>query len=188
MTRSIHPAKTTALAAAALGEHAGAARAELFERVLGRVHRYFFRVVGDRDQAEECAQETLLALERSLHEARYEAGRSFNTWIFLKAHQVYVAWCRRRARDARPLPAHLERGSAEDARQDVERRLDARALLAAIAAELGAETLETFVLRYEGGLTLEQVADATGCERRTVSRRLARAHELIQARLGGGAA
>lgn len=96
-----HAPETTELAAAALGEHAGAARAALFERVLGRVHRYFFRVIGDPDQAEECAQETLLLLERSLHEARYEAGRSFNTWIFLKAHQVYVAWCRRRERDAR---------------------------------------------------------------------------------------
>ncbi len=183
-----HAPETTELAAAALGEHAGAARAALFERVLGRVHRYFFRVIGDPDQAEECAQETLLLLERSLHEARYEAGRSFNTWIFLKAHQVYVAWCRRRERDARPLPPHLERGPADGARDDVERRLDARALLEAVGRELGQETLETFVLRYEGGLTLDQVAEATGCERRTVSRRLARTHELIQARLGAGGA
>lgn len=188
MTHATHAPRTTELAAAALGESAGAARAELFERVLGRVHRYFFRVIGDPDEAEECAQETLLALERSLHEARYDAGRSFNTWIFLKAHQVFVAWCRRRERDARPLPPHLERAPSDDERDQVDRRLDARALLAAVAAELGPETLETFVLRYEGGLTLEQVAEATGCERRTVSRRLARAHELIQARLAGGAA
>lgn len=172
---------TTELAARALGserEHAA-----LFERILLRVHRYFQRLIKDPGEAEECAQEALLAIERSLRGDRYEAGRSFNTWIFLKAHQTYVDWCRRRERLARPLPPALARAPALDPRAAVERRLDARALLSAIEAELGRDTLETFVLRYEGGLTLEEVAAAIGCERRSVSRRLARAHALIAARL-----
>jgi RNA polymerase sigma-70 factor, ECF subfamily len=178
-------AATTELAKAANedGPTGAEVRAELFERILGRVHRYFGRAVADPHQAEECAQETLLALERSLREGRYDAGRSFNTWIFMKAHQTFVDWCRRREREARPLDA-LARGPSDDPRPAVERRLDGRALLAAVEAELGAETLETFVLRYEAGLTLDEVAEATGCERRTVSRRLARAHELIDGLLG----
>lgn len=181
---ALTPPPTTQLAADALGADRDAARAALFERILARVHRYFGRIVADPHQAEECAQETLLALERSLAEGRYEPWRSFNTWIFLKAHQVFVEWCRRRDREARPLPVHVQRGPDDDARPLVEARLDARALLSAIGAELGKDTLETFVLRYEGGLTLEQVAEATGCERRTVSRRLERAHALLDVRLG----
>lgn len=171
MTAMAEAPATTQLAREALGGapgDLGAARAELFERILGRVHAYFQRLIADADAAEECAQETLLVLERSLGEARYDPSRSFNTWIFLKAHQVFVGWCRRRELERRPLPP------------EVERRLDARTLLRALETELGPDALETFVLRYEGGLTLEQVAEATGCERRTVSRRLEQAHALLE--------
>lgn len=182
MTAMAEAPATTQLARDALGDASGdlgLARAQLFERILGRVHAYFQRLVSDPDAAEECAQETLLVLERSLGEARYDPARSFNTWIFLKAHQVFVGWCRRRELERRPLPPEVVRGPAADVAPEVERRLDARTLLRTLEAELGGETLETFVLRYEGGLSLEQVAEATGCERRTVSRRLEQAHALL---------
>lgn len=164
----------------------GPAAAALFERVLLRVHRWFFRVTGDPHQAEECAQETLLLLERSLREGRYEAGRSFNTWTFMKAHQVWVEWCRRRERERRPLPAHLGREPEGDPRPAVERRLDAGELLAEVERRLGSDTLACFLLRYEGELGLEEVAEASGCDRRTVSRRLERAHALLDELLGRG--
>lgn len=180
--------KTTELAGVALEERgAGQGSAALFERILGRVHRYFFRLTRDRDRAEEHTQETLLALERSLNEGKYDATRSFNTWTFLKAHQVWVGSCRRRELEARPLPDHLVRGPTDDARGAVERKLDAARLLEQLEARLGADTLECFLLRYEGGLTLDEVATASECERRTVSRRLERAHALIDELLGRNA-
>jgi RNA polymerase sigma factor (sigma-70 family) len=123
---------------------------------------------------------TSQAVGNQLGEARYDPSRSFNTWIFLKAHQVFVGWCRRRELERRPLPPEVVKGPAADPAPEVERRLDARTLLRALEAELGGEALETFVLRYEGGLSLEQVAEATGCERRTVSRRLEQAHALLE--------
>lgn len=175
--------KTTELAGEAVGvEGSPAARAALFERVLERVHRYFFRLTGDAGEAEELTQATLLELQRTLAEARYEAGRSFNTWMFLKAHAVFVGWCRRREREARPLPAPAR--EVPDPATLVQRRLDAQAILVELERQLGPETQECFVLRYEGGLGLDQVAEATGCTRRTVSRRLERAHALIDALLG----
>lgn len=176
--------KTTELAAGAVGsaDAARAARAALFERVLERVHRYFFRLTGDAGTAEELTQTTLLELQRTLAEARYEPGRSFNTWTFLKAHAVFVGWCRRRERDARPLPA--PRQAVADPAAQVQQRLDARFVLDELARQLGPEAQECFVLRYEGGLGLDEVAQATGCTRRTISRRLARAHALIDDLLG----
>ena len=179
------PSATTGLAGAALGQGSADARAALFERILARVHRYFARVTGDPDAAEELTQETLLVLERTLREARYDPARSFNTWIFLKAHQVLVGWLRRRELERRVRPGDLPAAAPpDDPARAVERRLDGAALLAAVREELGEDTLETFVLRYEGGLSLEQVAQATGCERRTVSRRLERAHALLDRLLG----
>ena len=69
MTAMAEAPATTQLARDALGDASGdlgLARAQLFERILGRVHAYFQRLVSDPDAAEECAQETLLVLERSL--------------------------------------------------------------------------------------------------------------------------
>jgi RNA polymerase sigma-70 factor (ECF subfamily) len=167
--------KTTELAAEA-GDATG--QALLFERVLGRIHRYFFRLVAQPDQAEECVQETLLLLHRSLCEGTYQPGRSFNTWVFMKAHRVWVDWCRARAReqDREPPPPQPRE---PDPAQAVESRLDAQALLATLAERLGPETYEAFVLRYEGGLGLAELAEALDCNRRTISRRLERAHALF---------
>lgn len=173
--------ETTELAGEALrgGDPAQAARAALFERVMARLHRYFFRLVGPA-HAEECTQEALLELQRSLHEAKYQAGRSFNTWAFLKAHKVFVAWCRAREKDERARAAHPPGSLAGPGEAAVDRRLDGQVILAELAARLGPETYECFVLRHEGALTLDEVAAASGCTRRTVSRRLERARELIQ--------
>lgn len=179
---------TTELAAAALPDRPTApeARLELFERLATRLHAYFHRLVGP--DAEECAQETLLELQRSLLELRYQPGRSMNAWAFLKAHRVYVAWCRRRERTGRELPARLAPRGPEDPRVAAERRLDAAYVLGEVAARLGAETCECFVLRHEGGLGLAELAEVSGCDRRTVSRRLQRAHALIAELLEEGGA
>ena len=173
--------KTTELAAAVV---AGAAGQTLFVRVLGRVHRYFFRLVADVDAAEDCTQETLLELQRSLREGKYDPQRSFNTWIFMKAHKVFVAWCRKRELHQRPLPEPEHDVPATDVR--VNQRLDAEIVLQQLSARLGAEVCECFVLRHESELSLEDLSTALGCTRRTVSRRLAQAHAWIDAYLEGG--
>ncbi|RMG13573.1 MAG: sigma-70 family RNA polymerase sigma factor [Planctomycetota bacterium] len=172
--------KTTELAAKALGPAGESARAELVERVLERVRRSFYRLTGNPDDAEDLTQATLLLLQRSLVEARYRPGCSLNTWLFLKAHSVFVDWCRRRDLEARALPRVRPASSAPaDPAEASARRLDGETLLARLAEELGPETYECFVLRYEAGLELEELARALGCSSRTVSRRLARAHRLL---------
>lgn len=172
--------KTTELAGAALGgevtDQVQAARSELFSRILARVHRYFCRLVGP--DAEELTQETLLVLQRSLSEATYRPGHSFNSWTFLKAHRVFVDYCRRREREAgRQAPPPGEGGA--DPSQVVAARLDAARFLELLRERLGPEVQEAFVLRYESGLNLDEVAEAMDCARRTVSRRLERAHALF---------
>jgi RNA polymerase sigma factor (sigma-70 family) len=187
--RAVSGGTTTGLAGRAARD-AGASHAALFERIVERVYRYFRKTVRDPAEAEDCAQKTLLELERTLRERRYEAGRSFNTWIFMKAHQVFVDWCRARGRrlepladaDAGPAPG----GAAGDAVERVDERLDAAAVLAEVERRLGTEAYECFVLRYQGGLTLDAVAETVGRDRRTVAGRIRAAHALIDRLLGQG--
>src|SRR4051812_8210422 len=82
------PPRTTELANDAFREprDQSARHAALFERIASRIYGYFARTVRDRTEAEELAQRTLVELERSLREQSYDPARSFNVWMWLKAH------------------------------------------------------------------------------------------------------
>jgi RNA polymerase sigma factor (sigma-70 family) len=168
--------KTTELAGDALRETRSSdeRHAALFERVASRIYRYFVKTVWDRNEAEELAQRTLLELEKSLREKSYDPARSFNAWLWLKAHGVFQQWCRERA-TKRTVPLV----EAPAAPADAERRLDAEHVLREVQRRLGDECYEVFVLYYEGGLTQAEVAEAVSRDRKTVAARLRQAHELI---------
>lgn len=171
---------TTQLAAQAMDHgtpDSRVAHAALFERILRRVHRYFQRMVRDPHEADECLQQTMVLLEQSLVERKYEAGRSFNTWMWLKARTVFAQWCRERERRHDVLAGEV--AGRADPLGTRERQLDSATVLAELRERLGEETYEAFVLYYEGGLTQAEVAEALGRDRKTVRKRIAEAHQLI---------
>jgi RNA polymerase sigma factor (sigma-70 family) len=175
---------TTELAGEAYREPRDARRrhAELFERIAGRIYRYFSRTVWDPHEAEELAQRTLVELERSLRERSYDPARSFNAWMWLKAHTVFAQWCRERERRAGPLAD--EPAARADA--SVDARLDAEQVLREVHRRLGDETYEILVLAYEGELTQVEIAEAVGRDRKTVAARLSQARALALSLLGEG--
>lgn len=166
-------ATTTFLAVEALGDPAERhLRAALFERVLERIHRYFTRVVWDKSAVDDCVQQTLLALERSLQEGTYDPRRSFNRWMWLKAHSVYVEHCRSRARAPQALPEEARAGPAAAPEERVEARHDAEVLLSRLRSDLDAETFGMFVLFFAEGYNVSEVAGITGRDRKTVRKRI----------------
>lgn len=175
---AVAAAKTTHLAGEAFEEPPGAhaRHAELFERVAARIYRYFSKTVWDRDQAEELAQRTLVELEKSLREKSYDPARSFNAWMWLKAHTVFAQWCRERER--RPAPLEGEPTATDPGTSRVDARLDAEKVLREVQRRLGDETYEILVLHYEGGLTHVEVSEAIGRDRKTVAARLREARAL----------
>ena len=169
--------KTTELAGDALNEtrSSNERHAALFERIASRIYRYFVKTVWDRNEAEELAQRTLVELERSLREKSYDPARSFNAWMWLKAHGVFQQWCRERAtKKMEPLEdVAVPPGPDEN-------NLDAETVLSELQRRLGDECYEIFVLYYEGGLTQAEVAEAVSRDRKTVGARLRQAHTLIE--------
>jgi RNA polymerase sigma factor (sigma-70 family) len=177
--------KTTELAGDALREPLGsnARHALLFERVASRIYRYFAKTVWDPTEAEELAQRTLVDLERSLREKSYDPARSFNAWMWLKAHTVLAQHCRERATKRKePL---TEARALTDHAADVDARLDAAAILKRVQQRLGDEAYEIFVLFYEGGLTQSEIAEAVGRDRKTVAGRLREANAFAQQLITG---
>lgn len=180
---------TTTEIAGKAARGAAEGRAELFRRVVARIDRYFRSQIWDPGEAEECMQRTLFELETSLRERTYDPARSFNTWMWLKARTEFAKWCRERAR--RPAPLSPLDGESDPAappeRLPADERLDAATVLREVQRRLGPEAYEAFVLHYQGGLTRVEVADALGCDRKTVAKRIEAAHALIDRLLGRNA-
>ncbi len=166
-------ATTTHLAGGAVGNPAERSlRAALFERILFRIHRYFTRVVWDADAAEDCVQQTLLKLERSLQEGTYDPRRSFNRWMWLKAHTVFIEHCRAHAKKPLALPDEAVLGEDGLAEVQVDSKLDAEAVLTHLRANLESEDFEMFVLFFGERCTVTEISTITGRDRKTVRKRL----------------
>jgi len=179
--------RTTELAGEAYHEplEESARHAVLFERIAGRIYGYFARTVWDAVEAEELAQRTLVELERSLRERSYDPARSFNVWMWLKAHTVFAQWARERTKRSvrsRPLEESVDARSA--AASAVDARVDAETVLRAVQARLGDETYEMLLLSYEGDLSQVEIAEALGRDRKTVATRLREARALAARLLG----
>lgn len=147
----------------------------LYERHGKRLFRFLLRQCGQRHVAEELLQETWMRVIQA--RGRYEHRARFTTWLFRIAHNLLIDHYRR----GNPgLPASFEGAPVcdppdPDGRAQPERaaagRQAADALLALIDG-LPAAQREAFLMREEGGLSLEEIAEATGVGRETAKSRL----------------
>ena len=149
-------------------------------------HRVFgvaLRMLGNRAEAEDIAQETFLRAHRALGEFRGEAR--LGTWLYAIASRL----CLNRLASA---PRRLERSddtallrlpaTGADAGAALERRELGAALQQAIAA-LPEERRIVVVLRDLEGLAYEEIAEALGIELGTVRSRLHRGRLELKAKL-----
>jgi RNA polymerase sigma-70 factor (ECF subfamily) len=143
----------------------------LYQRHRGGSYRYLLRGCGNDDIAAELFQDVWASVVRS--RARYEVKARFATWLYKLAHNRLID----HYRAAKPgsddiddaieiaAPAHLQ-PEAQAASASTATRL-----LQALGA-LPSEQREAFLMKEEGGLSLEQIADVTGVGRETVKSRL----------------
>ncbi len=148
----------------------------LYARHRTRLYRYLAHQCGDARLAEELYQDIWLRVINA--RADYEVSAKFTTWLYRIAHHRLIDHYRKHARerlreweseeasiDDYPAPA------SETPPAEVE-RLQMRERLAGALAELPAPQREAFLMAEEGGMTLEEIASATGTGRETVKSRL----------------
>ena len=148
----------------------------LYGRHRGGVYRYFLRQCRDAATAEELFQDVWMNLIRA--RAAYTVQAKFTTYLYRLAHNRLVDHYRQHRPtmvtvdeddcdvldsipDEREQPADV----AIDVKQQAER-------LKALIAELPEAQREAFLLQQEGGLTVEEIASATGVTRETAKSRL----------------
>ena len=158
----------------------GAARA-LTEQLLPGALRQAWRILGDRAEAEDVAQDAMLRLWRQASDWRAGEAR-VSTWLYRVVHNLCIDRIRRR----RPSVA------VEDAPEPVDpvpsvltqmaRSETGRAVAAAIA-ELPGRQRQAVVLRHFEGWSNPQIGEALDCSVEAVESLLARARRALAQRL-----
>src|SRR5262249_20816785 len=143
----------------------------LYERHRGGLYRYLLRQCRNQALAEELFQDVWMNLIGA--RASYTVQAKFTTYLYRLAHNRFVDHYRKHgqvdvasfdAEDGQALDALVARGQPLDATYDAKRRA---AELLALIADLPPPQREAFLLQQEGGMSVEQIAAATGVTRET---------------------
>ena len=161
-----------------------AAYSELVERYASPAVNVAVRLVNDRALAEELAQEAFVRAFARL--GTYDQERRFSSWFFQILHNVSIDYLRRRRVETISLDALLTAGhagpAAEDPSSSPESEAERRELAAALTHAMGRlrqEFREAVVLKYQQGLSVDEIAIILGVPEGTVKTYLHRARREL---------
>lgn len=132
-------------------------RPEGFSRLVdgysNRLFGYFYRLTGNRDDANELLSELFLKIVEKIGTCRPE---TFNAWLFTTASNLFTDYVRAKKRRekmlgqiAKEIQAETEPDRADDEMTDkLTRQL----------RKLDGETAEIIIMRYYSGLSFEELA------------------------------
>lgn len=156
----------------------------LVERYQARLLNFVYRIVGDRERAEDLVQEVFVRVYR--HLGRFDRSKKFSTWIYTIASNLAKNELRNRSRNPLVLFTSMTNGWEDEERplefedptsrpDDMFRKRHVREMVDSSVAQLPSHHREVFVLREIEGRSYEEIAEITHCNLGTVKSRLNRA-------------
>jgi len=143
-----------------------------------RLRRFGRLLTGHAQDADDLVQ---LALERAWqHQSRWETGTRLDSWTFRIMQNAWIDEVRTRQRQAQVLVADDGEGVADD--KVAASPVDAIAVRQAVA-QLSEDHRAAVALVLVEGLSYKEAAEALGIPMGTLTSRLARAREQLQALL-----
>ena len=162
----------------------------LYARHRGTVFRFVARSLPSRADAEEVFQEVWMKAIEARH--RYEPRAKFTTWLYAIAHNHLVDTWRRKGLSLVPLegddddsPAHDPPADASDEPFAQVATRQAMARFVAAFEALPPAQREAFVMKEEAGLSIAEIAAATGAGEEAVKSRVRYATAKLREALDG---
>jgi len=148
----------------------------LVTRYAPRIRAYLFRMVRNREEAEDLTQETFIKAFRAL--PRFRAERPFRRWLYAIATNTGLNALRGRSRRGTAVEVDFERlaaepthGAAPDGREEA---------LAEALACLPARSARLVALHYEEGFTLAEAGEVLGMTESAAKVALCRARRQLR--------
>jgi len=143
----------------------------LYRRHNDAIYRYLLRLSGHRDSADDIFQDVWGKIIKARES--YRPTAKFTTFLYRVAHNCFIDHIRRNKRHSTNtvLEPELHSDPGESLETATERSL-ARERLEIALTTLPEEQRDAFLLREEGGLSVDQIAAVTGCNRETAKSRL----------------
>ena len=163
----------------------------LYSRHKGGVYRYLLRQCREAAVAEELFQDVWMNLIRA--RAGYTVEARFATYLYHLAHNRLIDHYRKTRPEAlvslddeagESIGESLPDGRERPAEEALDGRRQAARLLELIA-ELPDAQREAFLMQQEGGMSVEEIAQATGVTRETAKSRLRYAMSKLKAGMSG---
>ena len=148
----------------------------LYARHRGALYRFVLRSLKDRSVAEELFQEAWIRVIEARE--RYAPSARFSTWLYTIAHNLLVDHWRRKGLVL--VDSDEEPASGDDPAQRVEARRTAARFLQALEALPPAQR-EAFLLHEEAGMSVAEIAAATGTSEEAAKSRLRYAMAKLKA-------
>jgi RNA polymerase sigma factor (sigma-70 family) len=155
----------------------------LYTRHRGRLYRFVLRSVKMRGTAEELFQEVWIRVIEA--RSRYAPQAKFTTWLYTIAHNLLTDHWRRKGLTL----VELDQDTQAAAPDDPARSMEARQALSRFAAALEALPplqRQAFLLHEEAGLSIAEIAAATGSNEEAAKSRLRYAMSKLKAVVADG--
>lgn len=149
------------------------------------VYNLAYRMLGNRVEAEDAAQETFLRAYANLD--RYDIERPFRTWLLSITSNFCIDRLRRRRLTwlsiEEPLPAHPALHSDEIEPEDAVIASEQARLIQSLLAELSPEYRAAVVLHYWYDYPYQEIAEILNTTESAVKSRLFRARQTLATRI-----
>jgi len=144
------------------------------------VYNVAFRVVGNREDAEEVTQEVFLTVHHKLKDFRFQSA--FKTWVYRVTVNSAINYAKKASKDRNRTVEYDESRTAVATPEVVREELDRGAqqkTIDTLLGKLNPEHRACIVLRTIQGLSYQEMAEALGININTVRSRLKRAREAL---------
>jgi RNA polymerase sigma-70 factor (ECF subfamily) len=162
----------------AYGQGDAGAFETLYKRHRGPVYRFVLRAIKNRSSAEELFQEVWIRVIEA--RSRYTPQARFTTWLYTIAHNLLVDHWRRKGLTLVQLDDEAAVAAPDNPARQAEAREALARLLQAIES-LPAAQREAFLLHEEAGLSVAEIAAATGTNEEAAKSRLRYAMAKLKA-------